>query len=62
MNTDRDSIIFALSEVIKPDAIQKWLSTPNNAFGGMTPDQVIADGDGSLIIEMIGQIHAGVAT
>jgi hypothetical protein len=48
-----------LEGVIKKDYIETWLNTPNNAFDGKTPIQVILEGNEDKIQEMIYYIRTG---
>jgi hypothetical protein len=50
----------ALSEVIKKESLGKWLKTPNQAFGGMKPVEVIERGESDRLWEMIYFLRSGV--
>lgn len=52
----------ALSEIIPAQQVGEWLRTPNPAFEGQTPIQVIERGESDRIWRMIFQIDAGVAS
>ncbi len=49
----------ALSTVIKEDAIGPWMEAPNPVFGGLTPAQVIRNGDGKKILDMVYFLGSG---
>jgi hypothetical protein len=51
----------ALAEILPPQSLGRWLKTPNPAFEGQTPMQVIERGEGDRLWRMIFQIDAGVA-
>jgi hypothetical protein len=50
----------ALTEVIKKEALGKWLQTPNDAFGGLKPLEVIDRGESDRIWSMIYFLRSGV--
>jgi hypothetical protein len=51
-----------LAEVIEPDAIPAWLDTPNDAFGGLKPLEVIERGEIDQLWNMIFYLESGVAS
>jgi len=51
----------ALAEIMPPSDLGNWMRTPNPAFEGQTPIQVIERGEADRIWRMILQIDAGVA-
>jgi DNA-binding transcriptional regulator YiaG len=50
----------ALSEVIKEESLGNWLQTPNEAFGGLKPLEVIDRGESDRIWSMIYFLRSGV--
>jgi DNA-binding transcriptional regulator YiaG len=50
----------ALTEVIKQESLGKWLQTPNAAFGGLKPLEVIDRGESDRIWSMIYFLRSGV--
>jgi len=50
----------ALSEVIRPDSLGKWLQSPNAAFDGLKPLEVIERGEIDRLWEMIYFLRSGV--
>ncbi|HVC94820.1 MAG TPA: hypothetical protein VND64_14070 [Pirellulales bacterium] len=50
----------ALSEVIKKDSLGTWLQTPNDAFDGLKPLEVIDRGESDRIWSMIYFLRSGV--
>jgi hypothetical protein len=48
-----------LQEVIEKKVIEKWLDTPNGAFMGRKPREVIAAGGMDKIREMIYRLTSG---
>lgn len=53
-------LINGLSEVINKDAIGKWIQTPNDAFEGLKPIEVIDRGESDRIWSMIYFLRSGV--
>jgi transcriptional regulator with XRE-family HTH domain len=51
----------ALAEIVPAADLGTWMRTPNPAFAGQTPIQVIERGETDRIWRMIIQIDAGVA-
>jgi transcriptional regulator with XRE-family HTH domain len=51
----------ALTEIVPPGSLGDWLRTPNPAFEGQTPIQVIERGESDRLWQMIFQIDANVA-
>lgn len=51
-----------LSEVIAPEAIPSWLDTPNEAFDGLKPLEVIERGEIDRLWNMIFYLESGVAS
>jgi DNA-binding transcriptional regulator YiaG len=50
-----------LSEVVDPDATPSWLGTPNKAFDGLKPIEVIERGEIDRLWNMIFYLESGVA-
>lgn len=51
----------ALAEIVPASELGEWMRTPNPAFEGQTPIQVIECGEADRIWRMIIQIDSGVA-
>jgi hypothetical protein len=51
-----------LCEVVSPDAIAGWLDTPNEAFDGLKPLEVIERGEIDRLWNMIFYLESGVAS
>jgi hypothetical protein len=51
-----------LSEVVEVDAIPGWLDTPNEAFNGLKPLEVIERGEIDRLWNMIFYLESGVAS
>ncbi len=49
----------SLGRVIKPGAIGQWFQTPNPAFGGLKPLEVVERGEIDRIWAMIHQLESG---
>jgi DNA-binding transcriptional regulator YiaG len=50
-----------LAEVVRPEAIPQWLDTPNDAFDGLKPIEVIERGEIDRLWNMIFYLESGVA-
>jgi hypothetical protein len=50
----------ALSEVMRRESLGKWLQTPNEAFDGLKPLEVIDRGESDRIWAMIYFLRSGV--
>jgi hypothetical protein len=48
-----------LEGIMKKDFVETWLKTPNNAFEGKTPLEIISEGNKEKIQEMIYRINSG---
>ena len=53
------SLCEALGKVVKRESIGRWLETPNDAFDGSTPLQVIERGEADRLWRMIYRLEAG---
>jgi transcriptional regulator with XRE-family HTH domain len=51
-----------LAEVVNPQAIPAWLDTPNNAFDGLKPLEVIERGEVDRLWKMLFYLESGVAS
>jgi hypothetical protein len=51
-----------LAQVVKPDAIPTWLETPNPAFDGFKPVEIIERGEIDRLWSMIFYLESGVAS
>jgi len=49
----------ALSRMFKMDALGEWFDTPNPAFGGLKPIEVIERGQSDRLWQMIFELRAG---
>ncbi len=49
-----------LAEVIQPDTLGQWLQTPNDAFDGLKPLEVIDRGESDRIWSMVYFLRSGV--
>lgn len=58
---ESDRLGKALAEIIPANRVGAWLQTPNPAFEGQTPIQIIERGESDRIWRMITQIDASVA-
>ena len=59
---ETDRLRAALSEIVPPNELGNWLRTPNSAFEGQSPIQVIERGEADRLWRMLFQIDAGVAS
>jgi DNA-binding transcriptional regulator YiaG len=51
-----------LAEVVRPEEIPQWLDTPNDAFGGLKPLEVIERGEIDRLWNMIYYLESGIAS
>jgi DNA-binding transcriptional regulator YiaG len=49
-----------LARVMKPESIADWLLTPNRAFGGLKPIEVVERGEIDRLWEMVFRIESGM--
>lgn len=54
-------LFHSLADIMEPGYIGEWLKTPNEAFDGSTPLQVVERGESDRIWRMIHQLQAGEA-
>ena len=57
--TEVDRVVEILSSVMAKKTIDKWLATPNGAFDGLTPLEVIERGDIDRIWRMVDLLESG---
>jgi transcriptional regulator with XRE-family HTH domain len=50
----------ALARVIKPASVGRWIETPNRAFGGLKPLEVIERGEIDALWRMIFRLESGI--
>lgn len=55
-----DRLFRALSEVVEPDSLGDWFVTPNEAFGGSKPLEVIERGEIDRLWEMVYRLRSGI--
>lgn len=60
--TELGRLTTALSEVIKQESLGRWLQTPNPAFDGSKPLEVIERGESDRLWEMVYFLRSGVAS
>ena len=58
---ETDRLRAALGELLLPQELGEWMRTPNSAFEGQTPIQVVESGEADRLWQMIFQIDANVA-
>lgn len=56
---EADRLHRGLSTVIKPDALPAWLDTPNDAFGGLKPIELIERGESDRLWRMLFELRSG---
>jgi len=59
---EMERLLQALSRVIRPAAIPEWLDTPNPAFEGLKPLEVMERGQIDRLWRMIFYLESGVAS
>ena len=55
----KHEIMERLGEIVKPEAIAKWMKKPNAHFGGKTPQEILESDDTSKLEEMIYRMGSG---
>jgi DNA-binding transcriptional regulator YiaG len=50
----------SLSEVVDPEFLGEWFNTPNDAFGGLKPIEVIERGEIDQLWEMFYRLRSGI--
>ncbi len=58
--TELRRIVDTLAEVITPETISQWMTTPNDAFNGLKPLEVIERGEVDRIWQTIFVLRSGV--
>jgi hypothetical protein len=58
--TELQRLTNALAEVMKKESLGNWLQTPNEAFDGLKPLEVIDRGEGDRLWSMIYFLRSGV--
>lgn len=53
-------IVDALAEVITPETVGQWMTTPNDAFDGLKPLELIERGEVDRIWQMVFVLRSGV--
>jgi hypothetical protein len=59
---ESERLCRALMQVMKPDHVGAWLDTPNNAFGGLKPLDLVERGEVDRLWRMIFEIESGALT
>ena len=54
-----ERLIAALQHLVRPEMLGKWFDTPNPAFKGLKPIEVIERGESDRIWQMVFEIRAG---
>ena len=57
-----DRLRARLSQVMKPEFIAEWLSTPNEEFDGLKPLEIIERGEMDRLWDMIFYLESGIAS
>ena len=60
--TELRRIVDALAEVMVAETIGDWLVTPNDAFDGLKPLEVIERGEVDRVWQMIFLLRSGVSS
>lgn len=51
---------LGLTKIMKKEYVEKWLITENKAFNGLTPFQIVANGQIDRIWRMIYELESGI--
>ena len=60
--TEASRLREALAQIMAPDQVGQWMRTPNPAFEGQSPIQVMERGESDRLWRMIIQIDSNVAS
>jgi len=55
-------LVEALSDVVDSDSLGTWFATPNDAFNGLKPIEVVERGEIDLLWEMVFRLRSGMAS
>ena len=58
-NQEMKRIAAAMEKLVTSDAVGEWLTQPNPAFDGSTPQQVIERGETDRVWRMIYELQSG---
>jgi DNA-binding transcriptional regulator YiaG len=58
--TELQRLMDALAEIIQEESLGTWLQTPNDAFDGLKPIEVIDRGEADRLWEMIYDLRSGI--
>ena len=58
-NQEMKRITAAMEKLVTSDAVGEWLTQPNPAFDGSTPQQVIERGETDRVWRMIYELQSG---
>jgi hypothetical protein len=59
---EMERLLLKLAEVAQPEPIAEWLDTPNEAFDGLKPSEVIDRGETDWLWAMIFSLESGIAS
>jgi len=59
---ESERLCRALMEIMKPDRVGEWLDTPNDAFSGLKPLDLVERGELDRLWRMIFEIESGALT
>lgn len=57
-----DPLYRRLAQVVEPSTVPAWLETPNPAFDGLKPREVIDRGETDRLWNMLFYLESGVAS
>ena len=60
--TELDRLQRELGKLVRPQAVGRWLTDPNEAFDGDAPVDLIAKGKIDLLWRMVFELRSGVAS
>lgn len=58
-NNVRADVIKRLERIIKHQAVEQWLSEPNETLQGKTPNQLIQEGKINELYRMLDDLESG---
>jgi len=59
---ESERLCRALMKIMKPDRVGEWLDTPNDAFSGLKPLDLVERGEMDRLWRMIFEVESGALT
>jgi hypothetical protein len=56
---DMQRVRASLGRILPPETTDRWLTTPNQGFGGLTPLSLIENGETDRILSALDELGSG---